>query len=125
VQVLREIAIMRKLDHVNVVNMHDVIDDVFANKLYMVIDFCKARRRRRRRRRAAAAWAASRRIAGKSAARCTLRAARCTPRPPCTPRAPRTPAGPPHAPARPARPPPPRSTAPSWTRTRCRAARSS
>ena len=32
--VLREIAIMRKLDHVNVVNMHDVIDDVFANKLY-------------------------------------------------------------------------------------------
>jgi len=39
--VLREIAIMRKLDHVNVVNMHDVIDDVFANKLYMVIDFCK------------------------------------------------------------------------------------
>jgi serine/threonine protein kinase len=39
--VLREIAIMRKLDHENVVNMHDVIDDVFANKLYMVMDFCK------------------------------------------------------------------------------------
>jgi len=39
--VLREIAIMRKLDHPNVVNMHDVIDDVFANKLYMVMDFCK------------------------------------------------------------------------------------
>jgi len=39
--VLREIAIMRKLDHENVVNMHDVIDDVFANKLYMVIDYCK------------------------------------------------------------------------------------
>ena len=42
---------MRKLDHENVVNMHDVIDDVFANKLYMVIDYCKARRRRRHRRR--------------------------------------------------------------------------
>ena len=60
---------MRKLDHENVVNMHDVIDDVFANKLYMVIDYCKARHRRRR-----ATWPPPRRTAGKSAARCTIRA---------------------------------------------------
>ena len=54
---------MRKLDHENVVNMHDVIDDVFANKLYMVIDYCKARRRRLDPAPAAAAWTLPRRAA--------------------------------------------------------------
>ena len=38
--VIREIAIMRRLDHANVMNMHDVIDDASANKLYMVMDYC-------------------------------------------------------------------------------------
>ena len=39
--VLREIAIMRKLRHDNVMNMYDVIDDTQVNKLYMVMDFCR------------------------------------------------------------------------------------
>jgi len=39
--VLREIAIMRKLDHENVMTLKDVIDDMAINKLYMVIDYCK------------------------------------------------------------------------------------
>ena len=34
--VLREIAIMRKLAHENVMTMHDAIDDPSVNKLYMV-----------------------------------------------------------------------------------------
>ena len=34
--VLREIAIMRKLAHENIVVLRDVIDDATANKLYMV-----------------------------------------------------------------------------------------
>jgi len=38
--VIREIAIMKKLDHPNVMTLHDVIDDPNANKLYMVMDFC-------------------------------------------------------------------------------------
>ena len=38
--VIREIAIMRQLRHPNVMNMYDVIDDVNANKLYMIMDFC-------------------------------------------------------------------------------------
>ena len=105
-QVLREIAIMRKLDHENVVNMHDVIDDVFANKLYMVIDYCKARRRR-----AAAAW-------GPAAPERAPQAARCA-----APHA--LPTRMSRAPRMRARPLSPRSTAPSWTRTRCRAVHSS
>lgn len=39
--VLKEIAIMRKLNHENVLNMRDVIDDSTINKLYMVMDFCR------------------------------------------------------------------------------------
>ena len=39
--VIREIAIMRRLRHDNVMNMYDVIDDVNANKLYMIMDFCE------------------------------------------------------------------------------------
>jgi len=39
--VMREIAIMKKLDHENVMNMYDVIDDTSVNKLYMVMDFCR------------------------------------------------------------------------------------
>ena len=35
--VLREIAIMRKLAHENIVVLRDVIDDATANKLYMVL----------------------------------------------------------------------------------------
>jgi len=38
--VIREIAIMKRLSHDNVMNLHDVIDDPNANKLYMVMDFC-------------------------------------------------------------------------------------
>jgi [calcium/calmodulin-dependent protein kinase] kinase len=33
--VLREIAIMKKLDHPNVVQLHEVIDDEEGDKLYM------------------------------------------------------------------------------------------
>jgi hypothetical protein len=36
--VLREIAIMKRLDHENVMVMHDVVDDSSCNKLYMVGD---------------------------------------------------------------------------------------
>lgn len=39
--VLREIAIMRKLEHENVMRLKDVIDDASINKLYMVMDYCK------------------------------------------------------------------------------------
>ena len=38
--VLREIAIMKRLAHANVMSMHDVVDDASANKLYMVMDYC-------------------------------------------------------------------------------------
>ena len=38
--VRREIAIMKRLAHENVMNMHDVIDDPNKNKLYMVMDYC-------------------------------------------------------------------------------------
>lgn len=38
--VLREIAIMKRLSHENVMNMHDVIDDASKEKLYMVMDYC-------------------------------------------------------------------------------------
>ena len=33
--VLKEIAIMKKLDHPHVVQLHEVIDDVDRDKLYM------------------------------------------------------------------------------------------
>lgn len=39
--VLKEIAIMRKLDHQNVMTLKDVIDDIAINKLYMVMDYCR------------------------------------------------------------------------------------
>jgi len=39
--VMREIAIMKKLEHQNVMCMYDVIDDTGVNKLYMVMDFCR------------------------------------------------------------------------------------
>ena len=32
--------IMRQLRHPNVMNMYDVVDDVHANKLYMIMDYC-------------------------------------------------------------------------------------
>lgn len=49
---LKEIAIMKKLDHPNVVKLHEVIDDENRDKLYMgknilfylfpvVMDYCK------------------------------------------------------------------------------------
>lgn len=38
--VAREIALMKKLKHVNVVRLFEVIDDEFNNKLYMVLDYC-------------------------------------------------------------------------------------
>ena len=37
--VLREIAVMKKIHHENVVTLHEVIDDDMCNKLYLVIDF--------------------------------------------------------------------------------------
>jgi len=40
--VVREIAIMKRLEHPNVMAMHDVIDDASANKLYMVMDYCES-----------------------------------------------------------------------------------
>lgn len=33
--VLKEIAIMKKLNHPNVIQLHEVIDDVERDKLYM------------------------------------------------------------------------------------------
>eukprot|EP01083_Nonionella_stella_P155139 500756_1 len=37
--IFREIAIMKKLDHPNVLQIHEVIDDPSNDKLYMVIDY--------------------------------------------------------------------------------------
>ena len=37
--VLREIAIMKKIDHPNLIRLHEVIDDESEDKLYMIIDF--------------------------------------------------------------------------------------
>eukprot|EP00756_Hemistasia_phaeocysticola_P004378 Hpha_TRINITY_DN12781_c0_g1::TRINITY_DN12781_c0_g1_i1::g.114167::m.114167/K07359/CAMKK2; calcium/calmodulin-dependent protein kinase kinase 2 len=36
---LREIAIMKRLEHPNVVKLHEVIDDPECNKLYLILDF--------------------------------------------------------------------------------------
>eukprot|EP01062_Namystynia_karyoxenos_P060436 TRINITY_DN5201_c0_g1_i3.p1 TRINITY_DN5201_c0_g1~~TRINITY_DN5201_c0_g1_i3.p1 ORF type:complete len:1118 (+),score=372.55 TRINITY_DN5201_c0_g1_i3:147-3500(+) len=36
---LREIAIMKRLEHPNVVTLHEVIDDPECNKLYLILDF--------------------------------------------------------------------------------------
>lgn len=38
--VSREIAVMKKLDHPNVVRLHEVLDDDEKDKLYLVLDFC-------------------------------------------------------------------------------------
>lgn len=43
--VIREIAIMKKLRHTNVVRLHEVIDDdetdkLYMSKVYIVIDYC-------------------------------------------------------------------------------------
>lgn len=38
--VQREIAVMKKLAHTNVLRLHEVIDDDEEDKLYMVMDFC-------------------------------------------------------------------------------------
>eukprot|EP00742_Colponemidia_sp_Colp-10_P002254 GILJ01002408.1.p1 GENE.GILJ01002408.1~~GILJ01002408.1.p1 ORF type:complete len:443 (-),score=66.46 GILJ01002408.1:154-1440(-) len=37
--VMREIAIMKKLSHANIVGLHEVIDDDESDKLYMILDF--------------------------------------------------------------------------------------
>eukprot|EP00756_Hemistasia_phaeocysticola_P038463 Hpha_TRINITY_DN16758_c2_g1::TRINITY_DN16758_c2_g1_i1::g.79101::m.79101/K07359/CAMKK2; calcium/calmodulin-dependent protein kinase kinase 2 len=37
--VLREIAIMKRLDHPNIVTLHEVIDDPDSNKLYLILDY--------------------------------------------------------------------------------------
>lgn len=39
--VLREIAIMKKLEHPNVIQLYEVIDDEVGDKLYMVMDYAK------------------------------------------------------------------------------------
>ena len=38
--VMREIAIMKKLDHPYLVRLHEVMDDEENEKLYMVMDYC-------------------------------------------------------------------------------------
>ncbi|CAG9332265.1 CAMKK1_2 [Blepharisma stoltei] len=38
--VAKEIALMKKLNHVNVVSLYEVIDDEDRDKLYMIMDFC-------------------------------------------------------------------------------------
>lgn len=35
----QEIAIMKKIDHPNIVKLHEVIEDSESNKLYIVMDF--------------------------------------------------------------------------------------
>lgn len=37
---MREIAIMKKLDHPYLVRLHEVMDDEENEKLYMVMDYC-------------------------------------------------------------------------------------
>ena len=39
--VLREIALMKKFHHQNVLNLFEVIDDEDAEKIYMVMDYCE------------------------------------------------------------------------------------
>ncbi len=36
---MREIAIMKKLNHPNIIRLHEVIDDNEEDKIYMVMDF--------------------------------------------------------------------------------------
>ncbi|CAG9327666.1 CAMKK1_1 [Blepharisma stoltei] len=38
--VAREIAMMKKFNHINAVKLHEVIDDDERDKLYMVLDYC-------------------------------------------------------------------------------------
>ena len=38
---MREIAIMKKLHHLNIIGLHEVIDDDEEDKLYMVIEFAE------------------------------------------------------------------------------------
>ena len=39
--VLNEIEIMKKLNHVNVVRLHEVINDEKSEKIYLIIDYCE------------------------------------------------------------------------------------
>lgn len=36
----REIAIMKKLDHPNIISLHEVLDDPSRDELYMVVEYC-------------------------------------------------------------------------------------
>lgn len=36
----REVAIMKKLDHPNIVNLIEVLDDPYGDELYMILDWC-------------------------------------------------------------------------------------
>jgi [calcium/calmodulin-dependent protein kinase] kinase len=38
--VQREIAVMKKLTHTNVLRLYEVIDDEEEDKLYMIMDYC-------------------------------------------------------------------------------------
>ena len=35
----KEIAIMKKLDHPNIVKLHEIIDDAEGGKIYLVMDY--------------------------------------------------------------------------------------
>ena len=37
--VLREIAVMKKLNHINVIRLHEVINDADDDKIFLVLDY--------------------------------------------------------------------------------------
>lgn len=39
-QVMKEVDVMKRLDHQNVVKLHEVIDDDEEDKLYLIMDYC-------------------------------------------------------------------------------------
>ena len=39
--VLREIAVMKKLDHQNVIRLHEVINDAADDKIYLILDYAE------------------------------------------------------------------------------------
>jgi len=39
--VRREVAIMKKLEHKNVLRLYEVMDDPKVNKMYLVLEYCK------------------------------------------------------------------------------------